>query len=183
MAEDANLAAVLFPPRQSHPVYDKYIHKIGKVLTAADLIDFANEGWTFKQIVDDGRFIVPKKLRNPPAAVAPLITLPGHSYLGPGNSLSGQTPLDLDDSIAQEHDLAYAHAVNPKDIEEADNIFIHDSISDVLETGNIHSIIGGVGIAAKKAIEKVTGPLYPNLGKWVSYDSHLRLIYLLMSIF
>ena len=91
----------------------------------------------------------------------PLISLPGHKFLGPGNSLSGQAPLDEDDANSERHDIAYSKAETQGDIEKADKEFIHDAVSDVLETGNPHSILGALGVGIKAAAEKVVGPIYP----------------------
>jgi hypothetical protein len=96
----------------------------------------------------------------------PIFTLPGHKYLGPGNTLHGQAPLDRDDANSEKHDIAYSNAETQGDIEKADKEFIHDAISDVLETGNPHSILGALGIGIKAAAEKVVGPIYP--GKWLT---------------
>jgi hypothetical protein len=98
--------------------------------------------------------------------VRPIVTLLGHNYLGPGNNLVGQKPLDADDANSERHDIAYSNAHSQGDIEKADKEFIHDAISDVLETGNPHSILGALGIGIKAAAEKVVGPIYP--GKWLT---------------
>ena len=49
-----------------------------------------------------------------------LFIFPGHKYLGPGNRLFSGRPVDSDDLIAQEHDLAYANAETSDDIVTAD---------------------------------------------------------------
>lgn len=141
------------------------------VLTDQLLTDSLRRGITFADLIKSGVYVIPDKYLNPPTAspedasyegpVKPVLHLPGHNYQGPGNNLVGQPVYDVDDSIAKEHDEFYSKAISPQDIEKADKHFIHDSISDVLETGNPHSIIGGVGIGIKHLVEKVTGPIYP----------------------
>ncbi|KAK9703910.1 hypothetical protein QE152_g29014 [Popillia japonica] len=42
--------------------------------------------------------------------------LPYHKYLGLGNELSGEEPVDTDDAIALEHDSVYETVVSAEDI-------------------------------------------------------------------
>ena len=44
---------------------------------------------------------------------------PGHHYIGPGNVLEGEVPLDEDDRIAFEHDWRYEFARSFKDISDS----------------------------------------------------------------
>ncbi len=92
----------------------------------------------------------------------PILTFPDHSYLGPGNTVDGQIPHDLDDEIAREHDIGYLEATDDSDIDEADTHAIHDSVSDVIDTGNPHSALGAIGLGIKQAVERQTGVIYPN---------------------
>nr|QTE03823.1 MAG: VP [Motacilla cinerea parvoviridae sp.] len=84
--------------------------------------------------------------------------IPYHKYIGPGNSVHNGPPVDSDDSIALEHDLAYEKNEN---IPEADRHAIHDFIGDWSDTGNIHSVVGALGLSAKRGVESLTGQLYP----------------------
>ena len=94
----------------------------------------------------------------------PIITLPGHKYLGPGNSLNtGEQPLDKDDLLAFNHDHDYNKAKTPEEVREADREHILNSVDDILK-GDIHSIISGAGIGAKYGIESITGVKYPLTG-------------------
>lgn len=94
------------------------------------------------------------------------LTFPGHRYLGPGNKLSNGTPVDTDDSIAREHDLAYESATSEKEIFEADEKAILAFIFDWIKNKNWHSYVGAVGLGLKHFIEKITGKIfYPKLLK------------------
>lgn len=95
---------------------------------------------------------------------SPIITLPDHKYLGPGNSINtGEKPIDKDDLGAYNHDLDYNKAKNSEDIREADREHILNSIDDII-SGDIHSIISGGGIATKYALESISGVKYPITG-------------------
>lgn len=89
---------------------------------------------------------------------------PGHNYLGPGNTINEGEPIDTDDAIAREHDIAYNRARNNEDIFNADNIAIEKFSKDAYDTGNIHSVVGAVGLSAKHLVEKLSNKvIYPNL--------------------
>lgn len=85
--------------------------------------------------------------------------LPGHRYLGPGNPVRSGTPVDEDDRIAEIHDLAYQ--IQPQDVSHADSAAVDSFIEDWQKNKNIHSLIGGIGIQAKRSIEGVVGQRYP----------------------
>lgn len=53
------------------------------------------------------------------------MTLPGHNYLGPGNTIDpiGHPPTSELDAIAMKHDMAYRDAMEQADIERADREF------------------------------------------------------------
>lgn len=92
----------------------------------------------------------------------PLFTLPGHKYIGPGNTIDkGASPIDYDDEISEIHDREYANAKSQLDIYDADSKYLNKAIYDTFARGNVHSAIGAVGIGAKHAIEKVIGVKYP----------------------
>lgn len=90
---------------------------------------------------------------------------PGHNYLGPGTKLEkAEAPVDSDDKIAKVHDIAYSKANTRQDIVEADNQAVHSFHSDFISRGNIHSLIGEVGIQAKQATEYYLGQsIYPHI--------------------
>ena len=95
---------------------------------------------------------------------SPIITLPDHNYLGPGNSINtGEKPIDKDDLGAFNHDLDYNKAKTSEDIREADREHILNTLEDI-QRGDIHSIISGAGIATKYGIESITGVQYPITG-------------------
>lgn len=94
----------------------------------------------------------------------PIITLPGHKYLGPGNTIdTGEEPIDNDDLLAFNHDHDYNKAKTVEEVRDADREHILNSIDDILK-GDIHSIISGAGIGAKYGIESITGVKYPLTG-------------------
>ena len=47
----------------------------------------------------------------------PVFSLPGHKYIGPGNTITNIQPIDEDDHIAYDHDIAYEKAKTQKDIQ------------------------------------------------------------------
>lgn len=89
--------------------------------------------------------------------------LRGHKYLGPGTELKGQQPVDQDDYIAKEHDEAYARARTRSEVRAADRHAIHDFASNVVDTGNVHSALGALGLSVKYGIESIAGVLYPRV--------------------
>jgi hypothetical protein len=91
----------------------------------------------------------------------PIVTFPGHHYTGPGNTLSGKTPVDSDDTISHIHDIAYNTAQSQADVRAADDDAISDFIADVVHTGNIHSAVGAAGLGIKRTIESAIGVQYP----------------------
>lgn len=84
--------------------------------------------------------------------------LPFHRYIGPGTNDFNPEPLDSDDKIAREHDLAYQFAESASDVRDADAKAVYDFAVDSLS--NPHSILGAVGIGAKYAVESLTGVKY-----------------------
>lgn len=88
--------------------------------------------------------------------------------MGPFNPK--QPPSNTIDVHAAKHDEDYSKAKNQKDVQAADEQFLkgvedhfidgiqHNKHSDIYQSG-----IGWLGIKAKNAIEKVTGPLYPSV--------------------
>lgn len=85
--------------------------------------------------------------------------LPKHHYLGPGNSVQSGEPIDTDDAIAEIHDLAYE--IQPEDVSAADTSAVDSFLTDFSNTGNPHSLLGGVGLQAKRTFEGIYGQQYP----------------------
>nr|QKE54881.1 MAG: capsid protein [Parvoviridae sp.] len=84
---------------------------------------------------------------------------PGHRYLGPGNQLDAGEPVDRDDEIAREHDIAYER--NPNEAAAADTQAIDKFAEDFQRNLNVHSLVGAVGLQAKKSWEGIFGQKYP----------------------
>lgn len=91
------------------------------------------------------------------------LNLPGHKYVGPGNKLDRGPPVDEDDIIAEEHDKAYEKAKSTKEVEDADEAAFQKFLTDWIENGNYHSLLGAIGLKGKAYVEKLTGHLYPNI--------------------
>ncbi len=92
----------------------------------------------------------------------PIVSLPDHQFLGPGNTIDDKTPLDLDDEFARVHDILYEHAITQDDITKADEHFLQDTISDIIDNGNWHSLVSYIGIGLKSSLENIVGVQYPN---------------------
>ncbi|AFP74564.1 structural protein VP [Papilio polyxenes densovirus] len=84
----------------------------------------------------------------------PRIHFPKHNYLGPGSGNFNVPPVDEDDAIARQHDLAYQQAENHKDIFKADKTARDEFFSSFIHSGNVHSLIGGLGLGAKNILEE-----------------------------
>lgn len=96
-------------------------------------------------------------------------TLPGHHFVGPGNDADDEDAIDVDDAIAKKHDHAYQHAQTAEHIRTADEVAIQEFHDDYQKTGNIHSLIGRVGLQIKHAAEGRVGVKYPSVsGKEMS---------------
>lgn len=80
--------------------------------------------------------------------------LPGHKYIGPGTSDFKPIPIDSDDAIAREHDLAYVQAGNNEDIFKADRTGRDEFFSDFVHNNNYHSLLGGLGLGTKNLLEE-----------------------------
>lgn len=90
----------------------------------------------------------------------PIVSIPGHHYLGPGNSIDEVGPIDIDDDIARDHDIAYSRAQNEQDIHDADDFATNEFLTDAFINGNPHSILGAAGLGFKSAVEKQVGVIY-----------------------
>ena len=91
----------------------------------------------------------------------PVVSLPEHRYIGPGNTVDDIEPYDIDDQISKNHDINYGNANTQDAVKKADDIAIGEFLEDFSNTGNIHSAIGGVGLAGKRLVESVVGVQYP----------------------
>nr|QTE04122.1 MAG: VP [Emberiza tristrami ambidensovirus] len=91
------------------------------------------------------------------------LNVPGHKYIGPFNRLNRGDPVDLDDLIAYNHDVAYDTAKTVDDVQKADAQAIAEFLQDYHATGNYHSLLGVIGLKGKVFVEKLTGHLYPSL--------------------
>lgn len=96
----------------------------------------------------------------------PRFHFPYHNYLGPGSDNFNKQPIDEDDAIARSHDLAYSKANSDNDIFKADKQYRDEFLSSFVHTGNLHSLIGGVGLGAKNLVEEhVLGRSVYGMGK------------------
>lgn len=91
----------------------------------------------------------------------PVVSLPDHRYIGPGNTIDDTEPVDLDDSIAKEHDINYEKAKTQEDVQEADRQGADEFLSDFIDNKNPHSAIGYIGLKAKEKFESIVGVQYP----------------------
>lgn len=105
-------------------------------------------------------------------------TTPGLKYQGPGNPTNIGDPVNYADSLAEKHDLQYAHASYKysknkitkeqfeKRITRIDEEFMRNNAANVTSSMNpleqVSSIIGTVGIGAKYVAEAVVGQQYPS---------------------
>lgn len=112
-------------------------------------------------------------------------TTPGLKYQGPGNPTNIGDPVNYADSLAEKHDLQYAHASYKfnknkitkeefeKRITKIDQEFLKNNALNVtssinpLEQGS--SIIGTVGIGIKYAAESVIGQQYPSTDRTTTF--------------
>jgi hypothetical protein len=94
----------------------------------------------------------------------PQFLYPKHNYLGPGNPLENGPPVDEADRIAKVHDKDYDNATNSSDVRLADTVGIHKFGKDVLNSPNLPSLAGFVGLSLKRGFEDLIGKtIYPNL--------------------
>lgn len=90
---------------------------------------------------------------------------PGYKYLGPGNNINNGSPVNIVDSIAKQHDLAYDNAKTKIDIRKCDLKAI-DEFGKVETHGigeYVASAVGKYGLKTKYSVESVTGVLYPQM--------------------
>lgn len=73
-------------------------------------------------------------------------------------------PVDTDDRIAQEHDLAYEIAECVEDVHRADKRAISSFLYDWYTNRNWHSMMGAIGISIKHCTERLLRRVfYPRL--------------------
>lgn len=93
-----------------------------------------------------------------------IFIFPGHKYLGPGNNINAGTPVDMDDFIAQQHDIDYEYATVKEDIYHADEKAIFAFIIDWIKNKNWHSAIGAMVLGLKHFTEVICCKIfYPKL--------------------
>lgn len=96
----------------------------------------------------------------------PRIHFPYHNYLGPGSDNFNQQPVDEDDAIARSHDLDYDKASSDNDIFKADKQARDEFFTSFVHSGNLHSLVGGIGLGAKNLVEEhVLGKSVYGMGK------------------
>lgn len=98
----------------------------------------------------------------------------GHKYFGPNGPINNGEPIDYDDKLAEEHDLAYHVATTTEEIRVADRNAIMAFSADAVVNKNWHSMLGAAAIAAKYAAESVVDVVYPKrVSPWFpSRDPH-----------
>lgn len=84
----------------------------------------------------------------------PRFHFPYHNYLGPGSDNFNLKPIDEDDAIARSHDLAYNSAQTNSDIHKADKETRDDFLNTFISSGNVHGLIGGIGLGVKNFVEE-----------------------------
>lgn len=85
---------------------------------------------------------------------------PYHKYLGPGNEINYDEPVDDDDRLALLHDLDYIKVKNDKEVSDSDSLFVNEFFKDFIHTGNWHSLFGTYGLSTKFVFEKLFGNVY-----------------------
>lgn len=87
------------------------------------------------------------------------LVLPFSNNIGPGNPIRPAT--NRADLIAQGHDLHYQQAKSDSDVLSADreaiSQFAHEAVQGQDPVSRIHAAVGGIGLGAKHAVERLTG--------------------------
>ncbi|ARI46484.1 structural protein [Ambidensovirus CaaDV1] len=91
----------------------------------------------------------------------PIVSIPDHRFIGPGNTVDDTPPVDVDDDIALEHDIRYENAQSQQDIQDADRDAANDFLTDAIHNNNPHSVVGYIGLKGKEKIESIIGVQYP----------------------
>lgn len=117
-----------------------------------------------EELRDDLQAKVTRKSKNVFHFMKPNLkfNFPNHKYLGPGNDIENGEPVDEDDEIAKEHDLAYEYSKSHKDIRKADRNAIK----------KIGRSIGALGLGIKYGVESLIGVQYPRMAptNWPNDD-------------
>ena len=98
------------------------------------------------------------------------LTLPGSSYIGPGNGLDLGPPRTKADAVAQKHDIRYSDTkwrYDHKQIDKktAENETIKedtDAIREFFEVGGVQGQVGALGLTIKQGFEHLIGHQYPS---------------------
>ena len=90
------------------------------------------------------------------------VVLPFSNNIGPGNPIRPAT--NRADLIAQGHDLHYQQAKSDTDVLSADreaiSQFAHEAVQGQDPISRIHAAVGGIGLGAKHAVERLSGKVF-----------------------
>nr|QTE04116.1 MAG: capsid protein [Emberiza spodocephala ambidensovirus] len=81
-------------------------------------------------------------------------TFPFHKYLGPGNEINNGEPVDFDDVLALNHDIAYIENF-PTLVREADVHYAVDFLHEYITSGHVESLAGTLGLILKTGVERI----------------------------
>ncbi|AGW50718.1 structural protein [Acheta domestica mini ambidensovirus] len=95
--------------------------------------------------------------------MAPVLVVPGHKYLGPGNKLHSGKPVNSADKIAQRHDWFYNFDRTASEVRNSDFNAIREFWQNWQKTGEIDNLVGAAGLGAKYVAESVVGVQYPQM--------------------
>jgi len=79
-----------------------------------------------------------------------------YKFLGPGNPIDTEVPVNALDQLAKEHDIAYANARTQEEIREADDKFIEEAEKIGWPTARASA----AAMRVKRGTETLAGPLY-----------------------
>ncbi len=98
------------------------------------------------------------------SGILPDLTLPGHNYIGPGNTLDEGKPVSGADEDALKHDTAYSKPdITSDEVREADTQAINDFGDHFADNPfDIGAGLGYLGLKTKKGIESKIGVQYPD---------------------
>lgn len=114
-------------------------------------------------------------------------TVPGHDYLGPGNTIGIDAPRSGADAIAKSHDVHYTNLIYQlraglvteeefiKEIQHTDKKHIEEFAEWYDTTGDWGAFIGKYGLGLKHWIEQQVGHLYPSVTGKCHIINHLQM--------